>query len=324
MNKLQIKIKQSFLSLNSTIRDAINALNKTQLKISFVIGKNKRLIGTITDGDIRRGLIKNLSLNEKIKKIVNKNPIYVDQNTSYEVAKFIMKSNEILQIPIINKKRQIVNIHLWDNSTNEILKNEMVIMVGGFGKRLRPLTFKTPKPMIKISSKPLLELVILSAKNNGFKNFILCTHYKHKQISNYFKDGSSLGVKIKYIKESKPLGTAGAIRKINSKHPLVVINGDIVTNINFKNLLDYHNKNKSYATMVVRNYEQTNPYGVVKLSNNRIINLEEKKTERASINAGIYVLNSNIKKIISGYTDMTDLFLDLIKRKKKSLSISTL
>ena len=320
MNTLKSKIKQSFLTLENTLRDAINSLDKTELKICFVIDKNKKLIGSITDGDIRRGLIKNLSVDDKIKRIVNKNPIYVNQNMSYQAAKLIMKSNQILQIPVINKKKQIMDIHLWDNTDKEVIKNSIVIMAGGFGKRLRPLTLKTPKPMLKISNKPLLEFVILNAKNNGFKNFIICTHYKHKQISNYFKDGKNLGVSIKYLKENKPLGTAGSIKRIKSNHPLVVINGDVVSNINFKNLLDYHNKNKSYATMVVRNYEQINPFGVVKLTNNKIISLEEKKTEKTSINAGIYVLNNNVKKIISGYTDMTDLFIELIKRKKKVLA----
>ena len=131
------------MTLENTLRDAINSLDKTELKICFVIDKNKKLIGSITDGDIRRGLIKNLSVDDKIKRIVNKNPIYVNQNMSYQAAKLIMKSNQILQIPVINKKKQIMDIHLWDNTDKEVIKNSIVIMAGGFGKRLRPLTLKT-------------------------------------------------------------------------------------------------------------------------------------------------------------------------------------
>lgn len=320
MIKNRTKIKDSLLTLKSSIKEAIQSLDKTRLKICFVINKNKSLIGSITDGDIRRGLINNLNVNESVKKIINKKPIYLNKATSYEAAKLIMKSNGVLQIPVLNKKKQITDIYLWDNSNKEILKNPLVIMVGGYGKRLRPFTTRTPKPMIKVSNKPILEFVIMNAKNSGFNNFILCTHYKHEKIKAYFEDGKKLGVKIRYIRERKPLGTAGSIKKIKSKYPLVIINGDIITNINFKNLIEYHNKNYSYATMVTRNYEQANPFGVVKLVNNKIINLEEKKIEKVSINAGIYVLNPSVKKIISGYYDMTDLFLNLIKRKKKVLA----
>ena len=194
-------------------------------------------------------------------------------------------------------------------------------MAGGFGKRLLPITKNIPKPMIKVGNKPILEHIINRAKYNGFDNFVISVHYLSKKIIKYFGDGKKLNVKIKYIIEKKPYGTAGALRFLKEKTslPVVVCNGDVLSNINFNSLLNFHKQNKSDMSVVIRSLVSKNPFGMVKLKNNKIIGFEEKKDLVMHINAGIYVINQKLLKLISTKkkTDMSDYILLLIKNKKR-------
>ena len=243
----------------------------------------KKLIGTVTDGDIRRSIAKHNDLNYSIKKIMNKNPITVKENTSYQNIQRLMKINSVLQIPELDKLGRVAKLHYWNLKSQSRLKNNIFfILAGGKGKRLWPLTKYIPKPMLKIGNKPILENLIKDAKNFGFFNFVLSVNYRKNKIINYFNDGKKLNIKIKYIAEKKALGTAGSLSLLKTKNklPIIVTNGDIYSNINFSELLGFHLKNKAFATVVVKQIEKTNSFGVVKAKGITFKNFVEKPIEK--------------------------------------------
>ncbi len=313
--------KRVILSQSKKIQDGIKLLNSTELQFIMVVDNKNKFLGTITDGDIRRGLIKGLNLNDNLTKIVNKKSIYVGPNRSYEDAVVLMKTQMVRHMPVIDNLKKIVGLHLLEEVTNTSLSNKFVIMAGGFGKRLRPLTNRTPKPMLKIGNKPILEHIILNAKKNGFQNFIICIHYLHNKITKYFKKGTKHEVKIDYLYEKKPKGTAAGLRDltVRNKKPILVTNGDVISNVNYSKILEYHNHNKSDATVVTRNISQKNPYGVVKIKNGKVYGFEEKKNFVVNINTGIYVLSPKVLKFLDkNREDMPD-FLEKLRKKKKKV-----
>ena len=313
--------RSTVLQDNKKIRDAINRLNSSSLQIILVINKNNKFVGTITDVDLRRGMFSGLNLNDNITKIINKKSAFVNPDLSYEDAKILMKANSIRHIPIIDKSKKIVGLHLLNDISNISIPNTFVIMAGGLGKRLRPFTKNTPKPMLKIGNKPILEHIILKAKSNGFKNFIISVHYLHQKITNYFQDGKKFNVKIKYIYEKIPKGTAAGLKKlkIKNKDPILVTNGDVISNVDYARIIEYHKNNKSDATVVIRNITQKNHYGVVKLKNTKVIGFEEKKSFIININTGIYVLNNNLLRLLNNKHEDMPNFLEKLKKKNKKV-----
>ena len=200
---------------NISIEKTFKKLNSSGIPICFVVNNKKQIIGSITDGDIRRKIVKNFEFHNQIKSIMNKNPIMIHEKQNDSEASYIMKNKSILFVPKINDKKEIVGLYCWNNVLKrEEIKNTVVVMAGGYGKRLRPLTNKLPKPMLKIGGKPILEHILLSLKDQGIVNIIITVHYKSEKIISYFKNGKKIGLNIKYIKEIKPLGTAGFIKKI--------------------------------------------------------------------------------------------------------------
>lgn len=323
MEKIKYNWKLSILSSDHLIKDVIKNLNKTNLQISLV-AKNNKLIGTVTDGDIRRGILKGFSINEKVEKVMKKNSITVGPNTNYRDVKNLMRSKSILQIPIVNKDKKILGLHFWNKKKNiKKRENVVVIMAGGFGKRMKNKTHYTPKPMITLYGKPILEHIINNLKKAGLANIVIATHYLEHKIINYFGNGKKFGVKIDYIKEKKPLGTAGSLYKLNLKKnlPILVTNGDVISNINFNELLNFHKKNKADATMAVREIKSKNSFGVVEADGLKITKIEEKPINKTYINAGIYALNKNILRLIkkNSFLLMTDLFNKIISSNKKSI-----
>ena len=232
------------------ISESIKKLDKTGLRICFVITKKKKIIGTLTDGDIRKYLLKKNFLKLKVNIICNKSFYY--QVYEKNILKTINFKKDSLVIPITDKKLKLIGFNYYKDFQYDNKNITFVIPVGGFGKRLMPLTKKIPKPMIKIKNKPILEHIILNAKKFGYKNFILLTHYKRKIIENYFGDGKKkLGVEIKYFNEKIPLGTAGGLFNIR-KHvseDFILCNGDIISSIDFDNMLNFHLKKKSHFTI---------------------------------------------------------------------------
>mgnify|MGYP001342846811 CR=1 FL=1 len=315
--------KSTILQDNRKIRDVINRLNKSLLQIILVVNKKNKFVGTITDGDLRRGMFDGLNLDDEITKIVNRKSTYVNPGLSYDDAKILMRANLIRHVPIINKNKNIVGLHLLNEISNAELPNTFVIMAGGLGKRLRPFTKNVPKPMLKIGNKPILEHIILKAKSNGFKNFVISVHYLHKIIKDYFKDGKKFSVKIKYIHEKTPKGTAAGLKNLKTKdrHPVLITNGDVISDVDYSKIIEYHKYNKSDATIVIRNITQKNHYGVVRLKKNKIVGFEEKRDFIININTGIYVINKNLLKLLDKkYEDMPNFLEKLRKQNKKVIA----
>jgi len=313
------------LSPKATIKDALRIIDSGAIKLALVVDEEDKLLGTITDGDIRRAILKGKDLNDSIEYVYFKNPLTVSIDESKENIINLCISKKIYQIPVIDKEGRVVKIMLLD----ELLKpktypNKVVLMVGGLGTRLRPLTEKTPKPMLNVGGKPILQTIVEKFASYGFKNIIMCVNYKSHIIQDYFGDGSGFGVNIEYVLEDKRMGTAGALSllKEKPKEPFFVMNGDILTNVNFENMLEYHIQNKVIATMAVREYDFQVPFGVVKMENNEIKKIEEKPLYKFFVSAGIYLLNPECIDYIpkNEFYDMPTLFEKLIENNKKTIS----
>ena len=313
--------KKSLIDSEKDIKKALNIINHSELKIALVL-EDRKLIGTVSDGDVRRGLLKKCNLNDNVKKIINKKFTYLEKNEITDSEVYDLKNKNISVIPIIDKNKQIKDvISLKTNITTKKIDNTVVLMVGGKGLRLRPFTNETPKCMLEINGKPILLRIIEQFKEYGFHDFIFSVNYLKKNIINYFKDGSKYGVKIKYIKENTPLGTAGSLGKINNKKnlPLIISNGDIITKINYDDLLNHHKRSRALITIAVRRYEMHNPYGVILTEGENFIDIVEKPTYTSMINAGVYVIDPRVLSYIKKdkFLDMPDLILKLKKDSKK-------
>lgn len=314
--------KSTILKSDSSIKEAVQNLVDSSLQIVLVVSKNHKLIGTVTDGDIRRGILAGVSLSDKVETIMKRDPIKITNKLDEKTIEFIMRANSLLQLPIVDKNNRIKGLHIWNEYFNKDLKeNTVVIMAGGFGKRMLPETKSVPKPLIKVNNKPILEHIIINIRSFGFKNIVITTHYLSDKIKKYFKDGKKLGVNIIYTKEKKPLGTCGALSliKFKKKEPIIITNGDVISEINFSEILKYHKFHNADATIAVRNINQQNQFGVIESSGIEVDNIIEKPIMKIPVNAGIYVLNKDLIKRIpkNKRMDMTNFLLNLKKNKKK-------
>ena len=313
--------------LNPTvsIKEALLVIDAGARRIALVVDENEKLIGTLTDGDIRRGLLNNLSLSDSIEDIIFRTPTVCTISESKEKILEVALSKNIYQIPIVDHNGRVVGIEGVDTLlTSDKKTNKVVLMVGGLGTRLRPLTDHTPKPMLKVGDKPILETIILNFKKYGFTNILLSVSYKAEIIEAYFGDGSKFGVNIEYIYEEKRMGTAGALSLMSEKlnEPFFVMNGDLLTNLNFEHIMKFHLDNNSMATMGVREYDFQVPYGVVNVDGHNILSIEEKPTQHFFVSGGVYVLDTKVLNLIPNneYYDMPTLFENLIKKNMKSTS----
>ena len=260
-----IKWENSIIKENSTLKDVIKNISDNLLKISLVVDSNKSLIGTIVDGDIRRALINGMTLKSKISNIYNKSPIVAlaQDNNAYILS--LMIKYKVYQIPIVDEKNIVVGLRLWDEIQSPLRLNyTMIIMAGGKGIRLKPHTTHCPKSMVKVLNKPILEHIINRAKSNGFSDFIIAVNHLGHIIEEYFKDGKNFDVKINYLKEKIFLGTAGALSLLKNKlkEPFVVTNGDVLTDIDYSKIIEFHKKNNAKATIAVRLHDIQHPFGV--------------------------------------------------------------
>jgi NDP-sugar pyrophosphorylase family protein len=265
-------------------------------------------------------MLKGLTLEDNICPIVKKDPLVVPQGVNQDTIRQIMTTNKILQVPEVDNENHVIDLHCLDTLfESKELTNEFVIMAGGKGTRLKPYTDKCPKPMLEVKGKPILLRIIEQAKSEGFTNFTISTNYLGHIIKDYFKDGSELGVKIEYLTERKSLGTAGSLSLLKElpSHPIVVTNGDVISDIKYSDLLNFHLNYRSDATMAVRLQERINPYGVVTMDGYKIVGISEKPREQFHINAGIYVVSPNSINILrkNSQCDMTEMFEDLRTRK---------
>ncbi len=320
---MKFSIDNYCIGTNSTIKEAMKVIDKNLTGGALVVNENNELVGTITDGDIRRAILKGRSINEGIESTYFKNFKFVTEQHSKKKAKEYMLSNKIRQVPVIDKDKKLIDLYFLDDIISYDKKDNYVfILAGGLGTRLRPLTETVPKPMLTVGDKPILELIIEQFKEYGYRNFIVSLNYKGEIIEEYFKDGKEFDVSIEYIRETKKLGTAGSIALVKEKFtkPFIVINGDILTGIDFEKFLNHHIKNNFNITVGVRNYEINVPYGVLVTDNMLIESLEEKPTYKFHINGGVYAVNPEIIKYIQEdeIYNMTDLIEDAMNNEYKS------
>lgn len=313
------------LAPTSSIREALKIIDRGALQIAIVVDEHDQLIGTLTDGDIRRGLLNNLSMNDTIESIIFRNPTVAKiSDTKEDILKRAI-AKKLHQIPIIDDENRVIGIKEIEELVKPHVKaNRVVLMVGGLGSRLRPLTEDTPKPMLRVGNKPILQTIVEKFAEYGFVNIVMCVNYKSHIIQDYFGDGSAFGAKIEYVLEEQRMGTAGALSLLRSapNEPFFVMNGDLLTNVNFEQLLDYHLSQNAAATMCVREYDYQVPYGVVNVEDSRILSIEEKPIYKFFVSAGIYMLSPEILKLIppNEFYDMPTLFEALIKEGKKTIS----
>ena len=317
--------RDSIVKINTPIKIAIERLNKVGIKIALVLDENFRLLGTISDGDFRRGMLSGLTLEDTVEKIMNKNPRTVNEGTSrLEILK-LMNDTKILQIPIVDRNNFVIGLHLWDDiSIQAKYSNIMVIMAGGKGSRLHPQTENRPKPMLLVAGIPILEHIIKRARSQGFNHFIIAINYLGQIIEDYFKNGHKFGVKIEYLHEDVPLGTAGALSLLSHKpeRAFIVTNGDVITDINYSDFLEYHTVQNAAATVAVHTHEFQIPYGVVQINGLEVESYEEKPIVSSLINAGVYALDPDILDLITEpkFRDMPEL-LDISRELKKKVIV---
>lgn len=305
--------KETLIPFDSSIQQAIHSLEVSGMQIVLVVSNNNKLIGTLTDGDIRRAFLKGAKLGDPIEKVINRTPLVTPPEVGRNLILKVMQANKIFQVPVVDHDGKVLDLYVWDlvNSC-EPLENIMVIMAGGRGTRLAPHTENCPKPMLEVGGKPMLEHIIERAKESGFRKFIISLHYLGHMIEGYFKDGDKWGVNIEYLKEAFPLGTAGCLSIMQAwpDNPFVVTNGDVLTDISYRDILEFHITHQASATMAVRQHELQNQFGVVKIKGIEIEGFEEKPTYVSHINAGIYVINPEVLSVLDKerYCDMPTLF----------------
>ena len=316
--------RKALLPAGSSLQQAIGNLNESAFQIVLVVSTDGVLHGALTDGDIRRGLLRGMRLETPVDSLVNRDPLVVPPQLARESVLQLMRANRVRQLPVVDAERRVIGLHLLDDLMGpKNRENLMIIMAGGQGTRLRPYTEQCPKPMLKVGDKPMLEHIIVLAKSEGFGRFVLAVHYLGHMIEEYFGDGQRLGVRIDYLREETPLGTAGAISLLDPQPnlPVVVTNGDVLTDIRYGELLDFHCRNAAAATMAVRIHEWQHPFGVVHIKGVDIIGFEEKPVACSHINAGVYVLESaSLAVLESGrQCDMPTLFTRLQERGMRTI-----
>ncbi|HAT7738960.1 TPA: CBS domain-containing protein [Vibrio vulnificus] len=291
--------QKTLIREQNTVKQALEIINNEALRVALVVDNNQHLVGVVTDGDIRRGLLKNLTLAEPVSLVMNLSPTIAKMGTRREDLIELMEKKGILSIPLLDEAGKVVGLETLHGALHRPkYQNPVFLMAGGFGTRLRPLTDNCPKPMLKIGSKPILETVIRSFIKAGFVNFYISTHYMPELIHAHFGDGSEFGVNITYVHEESPLGTGGALgllpKDLPKDLPLIMMNGDVLTKVDFQRLLDFHVSHDADATMCVREYDYQIPYGVINGEGNKITSMVEKPIQRFFVNAGIYVVSPRV------------------------------
>lgn len=305
--------RSALISSGATIKEVISNLDSSALQIALVVTEDGVLQGSVTDGDIRRGLMRGLDLKSSVQEIVHRDVFVAPLEMSRDVVLGLMRANKFRQVPIVDSSRRVVGLHLWDEVTLPSGRDSvMVVMAGGLGTRLRPHTETCPKPLLPVGGKPILEHIIERARADGFRRFVFAVHYLGHMIRDHFGDGSKWEVTIDYIEEKHPLGTAGALGLMTAppNSAFLVSNGDVLTDVRYGELLEFHERNAALATMAVRQHEWRHPYGVVHTRGVDILSFEEKPVSRTYINAGIYALDPAVldSLVVGERCDMPTLF----------------
>jgi dTDP-glucose pyrophosphorylase len=311
--------QKTVVSSGESIATAAEVLTKTSMRIVLVVDKSNRLLGTVTDGDIRRAVMNGVGMDSKIDQVMTKKPIVIHQGEERRKILQLMREKDILQVPIVDESSRVVGLEVVQDFVYGAKKpNLVLLMAGGFGRRLRPLTSEVPKPLLRVGNKPILELIIEQLAEAGFQQFYMAVHYKSEQVKTHFGDGSNWGVTIEYLEEDQPLGTAGALGLLNHELndvPLLMMNGDLLTQLSFDQLLEYHVAHGGVATMCVREYDFQVPYGVVQGDGVHVEGITEKPVQKYFVNAGIYVLEPQLVKQydVEQSKDMPDLLQAVVE-----------
>lgn len=305
--------EHTLLSPQTTVHELIVLFTRLTPQIGLVVDERRCLLGTVTDGDVRRGLIAGLTTERPISEIMNRAPRTFRFGEPQGDVLAYMRRERVQHIPIIDFAGRVVDLVTVESLLQPTPQDmPVVLMAGGQGLRLRPLTENTPKPMLEIGGRPILETIVRRLAAAGFENFHISVNYRADIIQNHFGDGSALGVNVSYIEESQPLGTAGPLGLLprDLDKPVLVMNGDVLSKLDPARMIAFHTQNRSAATMGVREHEVQVPYGVVDLENHTIVGMREKPVERYYINAGIYILSPEARRLIPGGDayDMPTLF----------------
>lgn len=310
--------KSVLISPRSTIRDALTVINTARSQFAMVVDADERLLGTLSDGDVRRGLLDNASLADVVEKCMCRDPKVAKSGQSPEEILVLMRRSGLHQIPIVDADHRVIGLKTVDDFlclANR--ENPVVIMAGGLGSRLHELTREQPKPMLPVGGRPLLEMIVNRFVTQGFSRIWLAVNYRSEVIEEYFGDGRAFGADIRYLRENKRLGTAGALSLLPSEieQPVIVSNADLVASLDYPELLDAHVSAGAVATMAVREHEYPIPFGVVMESGGWVERIDEKPVHRVVVNAGVYVLSPEAIRHVpyETYFDMPQLFEHLIK-----------
>lgn len=310
------------ISAGESLRAAALQMERSSAGIVLIVDEHGRLLSTVTDGDLRRVLLAGLGLDAPLEELLKRKatskyatPVSVPMGTPQEEILRLMEEHVIRHIPVIDGEGRVVELVTGNQLIpREVIPLQAVIMAGGYGKRLLPLTQNTPKPMLPVGEQPLMELMIGQLRDAGIHRVNVTTHFEPEKIRDYFGDGERFGVNLNYVSEERPLGTAGALRLIEAKkEPLLIINGDILTKVDFRAMLDFHNEHKADLTVGVREYDFQVPYGVIETEGARVTGVNEKPVYKFFVNAGIYLLQPALDEFIpkDERFDMTDLIEQL-------------
>lgn len=312
------KIDEIKIDQNASIKQALKVIDKGAIKVAVVLSDDGLLLGMLSDGDIRRALLKGMSLDDSITGIINRDPVVANINDTKERILELANEKKLHQIPIISNGKLIGIQDIREFLTPKNKPNKVILMVGGLGARLRPLTNDVPKPMLDVGNKPILHTIVENFAKYGYTDIIMCVNYKSEIIKEYFGNGDKFGVKIEYVLESKRMGTAGALSllKERPKDDFFVMNGDLLTNVNFEYLHEYHKDSNARASICIRKYEMQVPYGVVNVRANKVTSIEEKPMQSFFVSAGIYMFSPIVLDFIPKgvFYDMPTLFSELLKQ----------
>ena len=307
-------IQSLLLAPDSTALEALKVIDRGAAQIALVVNEQQYLLGTLTDGDIRRALLNGETLDSPVERLMNRHFHSVGSSEYLDAALLLMRQKSLRHIPVIDANGRVEQLLLLQEFlVSPELSNAVVIMAGGKGTRLRPHTENCPKPMLAIGDTPMLEILLRQYIDSGFKQFYFSVNYLKEQIINYFQDGSAWGVSINYLIEDQPLGTAGSLQLLPTSlsSPFLVLNGDVLTRLDPTQLLEYHLEHKVQATLCVREYEINVPFGVVEVNGVELASFAEKPTYRQFVNAGVYVIDPVILPLLprDQFTDMPTLLL---------------
>jgi len=314
-----VNVKELCVEQSTKLQQLIKAINTGGAQIALVVDSDKHLIGTVTDGDIRRGLLRGETLESQVERFMFRDFSAVTEKSLKSEVLALMRQKSLHQIPVLDEDGRVVNLYSHEELLQpQSLPNWIVFMAGGLGERLRPLTENCPKSMLMVGGKPILEIIFEKCISTGFKKFYFSVNFLKQQIIDHFGDGSRWGVEINYLQEKNKLGTAGALSLLPQmpNDPLLVINGDVLTRFDLKNLLRFHQEQNADATIAVGSHEFTIPYGVVYSKGSKVLSIEEKPLVSHFVNAGIYVLEPHILNLLThnSVKEMPDLLESAIQK----------